>query len=375
MLRTAAPDSRIRVAQFRESDDVTAVTLVTPSFDSNSLGRTHVLWRLASRSGYKVRVVSAGGGELWEPLAGDPMVHDCQGVGRGLSRAELAHAVRRSDLVIAVKPVPASFGAVEPIASRWRIPLIVDIDDADLPRLSMARLIARQILKPRKYWGDTKVRSRVGRHSRLVSNPVLQNWHGGTVIPHARPETMRGAPHRNQDPVVAFVGTNRPHKGLPELRQAVERLQWAGVSLVVTDAAPVDARPWESWVGATTLAQGQEIVCNSDIVILPSHRTSWSEGQLPAKLVDAMMAGRAIGVSDIPPLTWAIGDAGRVIIPGDVDGIVDVIREYLNPRTRAQVGEAARRRAVSEFGEAVVSDRFRTACEAAIRAGNGGGRQ
>src|SRR5690606_1400857 len=145
-------------------------------------------------------------------------------------------------------------------------------------------------------------------------------------------------------PVVAFVGTNHPHKGLAEVRQAVSRLQQEGISLVITDSPPPDAHPWERWVGATTLAGGQALVQRSDIVILASHRVPWSEGQLPAKLIDAMMAGRAIGVSNITPLTWALGETGRVTEPGDVGGIAAVIREYADPQVRSSVGRASRER-------------------------------
>lgn len=351
---------------------MTTITLVTPSFTSNSFGRTHVLWRLAKLNGYTVRVVSPEGGEVWQPLADDEIVMDCHGIGDGISTDELTALVRTSDLVTSVKPVPASFGVVEPIARKHHVPQLVDIDDPDLPRLPWMHLIARQVLKPQKYWGDTKVRLRVGRYPHLVSNPVLQRWHGGTLIPHARRASIEGEAHTSDRPVVAFVGTNHPHKGLAEVRDAVAELHAQGVSLVVTANSPSDAKPWERWVGSTSISKGQELVRRCDIVIVASHRDPWSVGQLPAKLIDAMMAGRAIGVSNLEPLTWALDDAGRVVEPGDTAAIVRVIGEYLDPARRAEAGAAARRRAEAEFGEEPLADRFRAACERAIEFGKSG---
>ncbi|GAA2858376.1 hypothetical protein MIAR_19400 [Microbacterium arabinogalactanolyticum] len=343
------------------------VTLVTPNFSSNSLGRTHVLWRLARLSGMEVVVASAGGGEIWAPLAEEELVADCVGVGEAGGAALLEKTIAGSDLVIAVKPVPASMGIVEPLARRLHKPLIVDIDDPDLPPLPFIRLAARQILKPRKYWADTKIRLAVDRYPHIVSNPVLQNWHGGMIIPHARSEEIQGEAHTRTAPVIAFVGTNHPHKGLPEVREAVRATQNLGTRLVVTDTAPDDARVWEEWRGRTTFEEGRSIVNRSDVVLLPSHPDPWSEGQLPAKLIDAMMAGRAIAVTDVGPMRWALGDGGLIVPPRDIEALVNVIKQFASPEQRVHFGARARARAVSEFGEAVNAKRFVQICEDAVQ--------
>ncbi|WP_285634843.1 glycosyltransferase family 4 protein [Microbacterium arabinogalactanolyticum] len=279
----------------------------------------------------------------------------------------LEKTIAGSDLVIAVKPVPASMGIVEPLARRLHKPLIVDIDDPDLPPLPFIRLAARQILKPRKYWADTKIRLAVDRYPHIVSNPVLQNWHGGMIIPHARSEEIQGEAHTRTAPVIAFVGTNHPHKGLPEVREAVRATQNLGTRLVVTDTAPDDARVWEEWRGRTTFEEGRSIVNRSDVVLLPSHPDPWSEGQLPAKLIDAMMAGRAIAVTDVGPMRWALGDGGLIVPPRDIEALVNVIKQFASPEQRVHFGARARARAVSEFGEAVNAKRFVQICEDAVQ--------
>lgn len=342
------------------------LTLVTPNFSSNSFGRTYVLWRLARVNGFDVSIVSPSGGEIWTPLRDDEIVADCRGIGRGMEEDELARTIERSDLVIAVKPVPASFGAAEPLARRSGTPMAVDIDDPDLPPLGLPRLVARQLVKPAKYLGDTRVRLRVNHYPHFVSNPVLKEWHSGIVIPHARQFPSSVRQHTSAHPTVAFVGTNHPHKGLADVRAAVASVQSDGVTLIATDTSPPDAKPWERWVGRTSLSEGLALVAESDIVLLPSHHHSWSDGQLPAKLVDAMVNGRAIAVSDIGPMTWALGDTGRVVRPGDVDGLAAVLREYLSPQRRQELGERARARAKELFTEAAVAPLFGEACEAIV---------
>lgn len=343
------------------------VLIVTPAFDSNSLGRTHVLWRLAMLNGWTARVISSEGDHVWPPLAGDPMERDCVRIPPGESGRAIAFA-READIVISVKPIEASYGHAVRWARAADRPLLADIDDPDLERLPLLRLLARQLLKPRKYWPDSRIRMTIGRYPHLVSNPVLQRRHGGVVIPHARSIADEIPEHRRAAPVVAFVGTNRRHKGLDEIRRAVAEMQDLGVTLTVTDERPADAEPWERWIGYTTLEGGRSLVAESDIVILPSHRERWSEAQLPAKLIDAMAVGRAVAVSDIEPLVWAIGDAGKIVRPGNVGDIKRVITDFLDPAVRTDFGARALARARAEFSERALAPRFAEACDAAIDA-------
>ena len=95
------------------------------------------------------------------------------------------------------------------------------------------------------------------------------------------------------------MGSVRPHKGVELLREAVEHA--GDMRLTITDDPPPSARPNENWTGLTSLAVGLELVNRADIVAIPS--LPWIYGyQLPVKLIDAMLAGRAIVASDLPPI-------------------------------------------------------------------------
>jgi glycosyltransferase involved in cell wall biosynthesis len=199
-------------------------------------------------------------------------------------------------------------------------------------------------------------------HPCLVSNPWLQSRYGGTLIPHAREDVGAGRRATSRQPLIAFVGTNRQHKGMGVLRAAVDTLQSRGFTLVVTDTRPPDAKPWESWIGSTSFAEGMEVVRSADIVAIPSLRNRHSEGQLPAKLIDAMLLARAVVVTDVEPMPWAVAGTGLVVPAGSRDQLVKSLARLVDPALRDRLGLSARERALREFTVASLAGRFRDAC-------------
>jgi len=157
------------------------------------------------------------------------------------------------------------------------------------------------------------------------------------------------------------VGTVLPHKGIEDLRKAIRQVnrgEGSHVSLVVTAPPPPDAEPWEDWVGVTTIEDGLRIVRESDVVVLPSRAGGWPEAQLPAKLIDAMLAGRAICVTDVGPMRWAVGTAAKVVEAGDVEAIAGALLSFCDPRVREEFGSRARARAVEHFTLSAVASTF-----------------
>ena len=284
---------------------------------------------------------------MWEPLVGSSFERDCRLVTESELAAELER--RRPNLLIAVKPLPTSFGLALALRARFDIPLLLDVDDPDLEALLswrnpfkraakgvFRRREMRQLIQLRKYANTVPI---------LVSNPMLQKRYGGTIIPHVREDSGFGAAHTSRAPLVAFIGTNRKHKGVRELRRAVNRLQPLGVRLIITAAEPADSKPWEQWVGVTTMDEGLALVSNSDIIVVPSRRGLISQFQLPAKLIDAMMAGRGIAVSNVGPLPWALGSGGVVFTPSSVSSMCEAIETLCDPDRRTVLGMLARGRA------------------------------
>jgi len=347
------------------------VVLMTPDLGGNSLGRTFCLWQLAHSLGWRVDVVAVRGAEVWKPLQGSLFAASC----RVSSEAELLSEFgsARPDLILAVKPLPDSFGIALRLSDALDLPLLLDIDDPDLEsqltwrnpiKRAAKSVLRRQRMTELKYLREVATTVPV-----LVSNPNLQARHGGTIIPHVRVDTGFGNPHVSSSPTVAFIGTNRKHKGVAELRRAVGRLQDIGVELVVTDQAPADAKPWEKWIGSTTMERGREIVAESDIVVIPSRRGLMASLQLPAKLMDAMISGRGIAVSNVGPLPWAVGESGVVFQPSSTASLTAAILTLADPALRSEFGKAARERALEFATVDANAEPFELAVRSAIERG------
>lgn len=344
---------------------------VTPTLSENSLGRTYALWLLARHLGWSSEVVSLKGSRIWEPVRGTEFAEACRLLSgsRAETRSALDAAVRMADAVIAVKPYDESLGAAAQAASAAAVPLLLDVDDPDYEtRFTWARkrgILKRVLLRDERARSLRRARKCVGGASVIVSNPVLQSIYGGDVVPHARAIPDQVELHTRTAPVIAFVGTPKAHKGIEMLRSAVARLAENGYRLVVTGDAPADAQPWETWTGALPFDEAMDVLASSDIVALPSPEGSWSRGQLPAKLMDAMAFGRAIVVSDVGPLRWAVGD-GALVVPADsTDSLVGALLRLGSPDVRAELGARARMRAASTFSLDAVSLVFEEAVRGA----------
>lgn len=339
------------------------IVFFTESLAENSLGRTYSLWLLARSLGWRPRVLSVAGDSIWSPLKGSEFAESCELV----SPAEAAQIVAaNTDLIVACKPLAQSLGVAIEVARDRQVPILVDVDDPDLEALLRigrpAQRVARAVRRPGRTARDLRLRREVMRRPCLVSNPWLQARYGGTLIPHARSDIGAGTQSESTTPHLVFVGTNRPHKGVRVLREAVASLKDSGFTLTVTDTPPDDAKPWESWVGTTSLDDGVELVRRADIIAIPSLRTRQAEGQLPAKLIDAMLLGRAVVVTDVEPMPWALGRTGIVVPAGSSQALASALYSLRDAGVRRQLGDSARVRALEEFTVGALASRFEAAC-------------
>lgn len=362
----------------KRAQPVRRIVFVTPTLSENSLGRTYALWLLAEHLGWDSTIVSPVGGEIWRPVQGTEFARRCALLA-GRSRAEqeraLAAHIHDADAVIAVKPYDESFGLARTVTRAQGVPLLLDVDDPDYEtRFTWARrrgVLKRALLRDARAVSLQRVRKHVRGVPTIVSNPVLQGLYGGSIVPHARVLPPTVPAHTRSAPVVAFIGTPRAHKGVDALRAAVAQLADDGFSLVITGDAPADAHPWEEWVGSLTFEDAMSTLTNADIVALPSPHGSWSRGQLPAKLMDAMALGRGIIVSDVGPLSWAVGDGGRVVAPDSVPALVEALSDLADPQVRQDLADAARERARAVFSVEAVAATFESAVCAAVEATDG----
>jgi glycosyltransferase involved in cell wall biosynthesis len=346
--------------------------IVAVTRSQNSLARAYCLWLLAQELRWGATIVTPPGGDLWPPV-----------VGTQFSRHVVTWAELREthDVVVAVKPLLASFGVALDYCRSNNLPLLLDMDDpdwearygySDWQRLRVAIAMLRRGRSPLPY---QRLRREARRAPRTLSNPVLAEQWPGVVIPHVRLpyETVSPAPSKGALRV-AFVGTPRGHKGLEVLRSAIAQVP--GSRLSVTADPPPDARPHESWLGPTTMQESLAVLRDTDCVVIPSDDTNFARAQLPAKVIEAMIAQRAVVAYDLPPIRWAVGDTGLLVPAGAEARLVEALRRLsADPRLVVEFAQRARRRAMELFTPAAVAPAFAAAVDTALAADRARGRQ
>jgi glycosyltransferase involved in cell wall biosynthesis len=346
------------------------VAFLAHTVTGNALGRTYSLWLLAEELGWESRVHVPRMDTIWAPLQDEPEFRSCLTPG--------LEGITSADVLVAVKPLLGSFGTALMVRARTGQPLVLDVDDPDwewaygfAPRRARRRALRRTIRGRPAFPVDRLVTRRqhlaayrefrLGAEARriravTISNPTLAAWYPGEIVPHVRrpgPAPTVPAGHALR---VAFVGTPRRHKGIEVLRAAAQAVD--GVHLVVTADPPPDAAPNEEWVGQTTLEAGLRIVDEADVIALPSLDADYAPYQLPVKLIDAMVAGRPIVASDLPPLRWAAEGAALFVPPGDVESLAAALRSLQDGALRERLGRHGREAALARFTPEAVAPAF-----------------
>jgi len=324
--------------------------------EKNTLGRAYALWLAAEELGWETRFVAPRIDDPWSPLVGE------HGFVARLT-ADGDQAAAWADVLVALKPWPGALDVALRLGRVYDKPVAVDVDDPDWENeygwsaARQALTFATLTCSGRRPLGAYRLRYTASRLERvLVSNPALQRWYRrGVVVPHARPARPPGRPHSatGTDIEVAFVGTVAEHKGVEVLREAAKAA--GDVRLVLTAEAPPDARPNERWIGRTTLEEGLAVIDRCDVVAVPSQPWVYGAGQLPVKLIDAMIAGRAVVASDLGPARWALAGTGLLVPPGDAVALGDALKRLRSSSLRSELGQAARLRALQRFTPAAVA--------------------
>jgi hypothetical protein len=341
--------------------------VISPSAAGNALGRAYSLWLVARGLGWQTSVLVPDSTTIWRPVRGeDEFTADVT--------ADSDAATAGASALIVVKPLPGSFDRGLALSRRLAIPLVLDVDDPVWERMygeTRAGVVAsflQATVRARPPWTAYRLRRRARSVETVtVSNPSMHHWYGpAAVVPHARVVRSAGRPHASERSLeVAFVGTPRPHKGVATLRQAVSRVP--GATLTITSPPPADAQESERWIGRTGVAEGLELVDRCDVVVVASSPTIYGRGQLPVKLIDGMMSGRAVIASDLPPLRWALGDDGLIVPPDDVGALAAALERLRSAELRARLGARARERAIGLFSVEAVGSALSDVVQSVVR--------
>ena len=344
-----------------------SVLLMASDLADGSLGRAYCLWLIAQENGWPTRVVSLKGDSIWPPLANTDFAQACH---RAANQEEIGHLAQHCSLIIAVKPLPDSFGVAVEVSRSVGVPLLLDIDDPDLEFLlgwrPLGLAVGLRLFQHDLYQSFKNMAALAPHYVSMSSNPALAARHNSHLMPHVRTDLGEGT--NEQGNTVAFVGTPRRHKGISVLRQAIGLIpSQVRPTLIVTAPPPNDAHPWEQWIGVTSMDQGLDIVRTASVIAIPSLDTPYAQGQLPVKLIDAMMFGKAIVASDVAPIRWALdnGRCGTLVRPGDPHALSQALMTgFDNDRSHN-----ARTRALDLFTPSAQAEPLRTICRLAMEQG------
>jgi len=368
------------------------VSILCPDLSSNALGRSLLLAALL-RERWDVEILGvATGPDLWQPALGadvapirrGPVVRNTRDLRSALGWLE--NAVRGEVLIVS-KPLPTSLGLVLDAELSGRR-LVLDIDDweyglcltPDRNPVVHALALAAGPWLPHRPNHVARIRKLEGRvaeiQDRLVSNTWLQDRFGGTVLYHVRdPDALD--PDRVDAQVlrrdldlegrlwVGFVGTFRSHKGIDVLVEALAQVDTAcppGLLLMGCELsdAPVAAlvecararlgANRVRTIGPFPLAELAANVCAADVIAIPSRCCPASEGQVPAKLFDAMAMARPIVASAVNDVADILQGCGRTVPPDDAAALAAAIGELAGDRDlRESLGTRARNRLVEHY--------------------------
>ncbi len=276
-----------------------------------------------------------------------------------------------ADILIACKLRPTSFGIA--LLRKWtsNIPIILDIDDWELGFFYHSG-----------FWGKvgrflnfsnpnglpyTWLMERCAGYadSTVVSNRFLKNKFSGPLIYHCRDTSQLDPENFDTNSIkeklglkgkriVMFLGTPRPHKGTGELFVAMEKISDPDVRLVFI-GADSSVQPQ---IDKMKTNQEKVIVfpkipfkelpdhlSAADILVIPQRDTTDTQGQIPAKLFDAMAMAKPIITTPISDIPEVLGGYGYLIEPGNPEQLAKTI-EYIfaNPEEAKLKGQNARKR-------------------------------
>jgi glycosyltransferase involved in cell wall biosynthesis len=173
-----------------------------------------------------------------------------------------------------------------------------------------------------------------------------------------------------QGPLIVSVGNLLPGKGhhflveaMPRLLEAYPDAHLAIVGAPGSNSSLVSSRVAELGLNGRVILAGErddvaEIMSAADVVAVPS---MW-EG-LPLVVLEAMAAARPVVATSVGGVPGIIQDGvtGRLVRPGDADGLARAMRELLrDPDAAAQLGSAARARVLATYGADGWTQRLQT---------------
>lgn len=277
------------------------------------------------------------------------------------------------DVLIAVKPHLASYGAALIAAEKRKIPVILDIDDFDLALVPESEWendpSITDLSRPGSAIYLSLLTRASGRASEVtVSSRTLQHLFGGSILRHGCDTDFFDPRKIDRDsarafygfsyPTVLFPGTIRLHKGFPVLAEAVRQIPGVRLAVTCTDQDLLEPE-WNefpihklSFVPYSSLTR---LLAAADVIAIPQLDTEVGRYQVPMKVFEAMAMAKPVVASAVGDLPEILSDTGVLFPASDVDALRNQLVEVLEHSEWAHgLGEKARIRCVQNYSLAEI---------------------
>jgi glycosyltransferase involved in cell wall biosynthesis len=206
----------------------------------------------------------------------------------------------------------------------------------------------------------------------FVSSKFLQSKYGGEIVYQVANEDLflnsvnDGSDVRKKyglegKVVILYAGTLYDQKGVDVLIKAVRKMGRNDVKLVVAGGTVSDAsaQKYRSMAGDETIFLGHvpinevpQLVAACDIYTIPTKDTLYTRAEIPGKIFEPMMMGKAIvasNMSDIP-IILDDGKAGLLSEPDSIDDLANQLSKLIDDENlRLELGEMAKKRYLENY--------------------------
>ncbi|MFC4407863.1 glycosyltransferase family 4 protein [Haloarchaeobius iranensis] len=354
------------------------VTILCYNLSNNCVGRGMVLAEIVKRNHDVELVGPIFGDGIWDPMADRDYIRGVEMSSRTYGfphKAPELLSMIDGDVIYAAKPKFASYGValLKKLADDY--PIVLDIDDWERGLTIGSQSPARAYLEgiPRLGTVNSLYFTRLCEEfssvadAITVSNTFLREKFGGQLLYHAR-DTDKFDPDKydkfacrrelglpTDKNIVLFSGTPRPHKGIQDLAQAMQRLDRNDTIGVVVGASDDDIERFPALremevYGRQPFDDIPKWVASADIVAIPQRRTRRTVGQMPAKLFDAMAMGKCIVSTDVCDIPTVLDGTGFTVDSNSPGQLADAFSVLLNDREKIDAaGEEARQRCEEKY--------------------------
>lgn len=366
------------------------ILLLAADTSDNCMGRVWILADMLARGARPEIMGLRRGAALWPPLAGDethPIREIKSPLPDLLGTLRLAWAVYRhpAEVIYVCKPRwPNMLAAL--LGARGRR-LVLDIDDweAGCARggFSQSRIINALAARGISFTQLADLLIPLIKR-RTVCNVFFQKRYGGALVPHARDEkrfeamadtaAARKAFGLPQDAkLVMFFGTPHAHKGVQPLIEAMNKIKHEKLELVLAGGDINDPHVRELKSIMERMLPGRfhllsfvpwrdapKLLACPDVLVVPQTQTRFTQwGQTPAKIFDALAAGRPLIASDIADIAQLVDGCAQLVAPGDVMALAAALDAIFDDETAAKArAEKGRSRFFEQYSYAVVAPRL-----------------